>query len=179
MVLPLTPPPSLQPEVIQGDRYYAPSGDMWSLGVCLYAMLCGFLPFDDQDLKRLGAKIRRGKNTGAIPPLWMELNRRWAGLFKEPEHLSAQALDLLHGLINVDAEVRPFVVELALAACLVLLRLACSCCCLLAQRVACLSQGRLTMAQVLRHPWTLGPNPATEQVVFASTISKQLDRQVS
>eukprot|EP00730_Choanoeca_flexa_P001127 TRINITY_DN10489_c0_g1_i2.p1 TRINITY_DN10489_c0_g1~~TRINITY_DN10489_c0_g1_i2.p1 ORF type:complete len:525 (+),score=128.57 TRINITY_DN10489_c0_g1_i2:195-1577(+) len=75
------------PEVIQGDRYFAPTGDMWSLGICLYAMLCGFLPFDDPDLKRLGAKIRRGT-------------------FKEPSHLSADALDLLHGLINTNPDER-------------------------------------------------------------------------
>lgn len=35
------------PEMIAGNRYNGLMSDLWSCGVVLYAMLCGFLPFED------------------------------------------------------------------------------------------------------------------------------------
>jgi carbon catabolite-derepressing protein kinase len=48
------------PEVIRGARYTGPEIDVWSSGVILYVMLCGRLPFEDEDVQRLFAKINRG-----------------------------------------------------------------------------------------------------------------------
>lgn len=41
------------PEILQGKPYNAVASDMWSLGVILYIMTCGKMPFDDSNLKRL------------------------------------------------------------------------------------------------------------------------------
>ncbi|GLD99787.1 hypothetical protein PINS_up008515 [Pythium insidiosum] len=36
------------PEMIQGKLYSGPLADLWSLGVVLFAMVCGYLPFEGQ-----------------------------------------------------------------------------------------------------------------------------------
>ncbi|NXN70002.1 MELK kinase, partial [Himantopus himantopus] len=49
------------PELIQGKAYIGSEADIWSMGVLLYALLCGFLPFDDNSLVAIYRKIMRGK----------------------------------------------------------------------------------------------------------------------
>ena len=49
------------PEMIEGKNKYEPLGvDVWSCGVILYAMLCGCLPFEDNDTSKLYQKILAG-----------------------------------------------------------------------------------------------------------------------
>ena len=45
------------PEMIAGNRYHGLKSDIWSCGVVLYAMLCGYLPFEDQKTSNLYKKI--------------------------------------------------------------------------------------------------------------------------
>ena len=47
------------PEVIRGGVYAGPEIDVWSSGVILYVMLCGRLPFEDDDVQVLFQKISR------------------------------------------------------------------------------------------------------------------------
>jgi BR serine/threonine kinase len=48
------------PEVVRGIAYDGRIADVWSLGVILYAMIAGYLPFEDGSLNNLLNKIKRG-----------------------------------------------------------------------------------------------------------------------
>lgn len=45
------------PEMIAGQRYNGLMSDLWSCGVVLFAMLCGYLPYEDQKTSDLYKKI--------------------------------------------------------------------------------------------------------------------------
>ena len=71
------------PEMLGGKEYLAPPVDIWSSGIVLYAMLCGYLPFEHEDNEELYKKICKGKFT--LPPF-----------------LSDNAKDLLTKILNTD-----------------------------------------------------------------------------
>ncbi|GLT74398.1 hypothetical protein SLA2020_462010 [Shorea laevis] len=71
------------PEVISGKLYAGPEIDVWSCGVILYALLCGTLPFDDENIPNLYKKIKHG-------------------MYTLPSHLSAGARDLIPRMLIVD-----------------------------------------------------------------------------
>ena len=75
------------PEMLSGKKYNGINIDIWSSGIVLYAMLCGYLPFEDNDNPKLYKKIIKG-------------------VFETPEFLSPLAVDLLHRILNVDPEKR-------------------------------------------------------------------------
>ncbi|XP_068607246.1 maternal embryonic leucine zipper kinase [Brachionichthys hirsutus] len=56
------------PELIQGKAYIGSEADVWSMGVLLFALLCGYLPFDDDNCMLLYRKITSGKYDN---PRWL------------------------------------------------------------------------------------------------------------
>lgn len=57
----------MAPELFSGKKITPHVGlDVWSMGVILYGMLCGQLPFRDQNQKKTIEKISAGKYT--FPP---------------------------------------------------------------------------------------------------------------
>ncbi|KAM6471559.1 maternal embryonic leucine zipper kinase isoform 1-T2 [Liasis olivaceus] len=81
------------PELIQGKAYIGSEADIWSMGVLLYALLCGFLPFDDDNMMALYRKIVRGK-------------------YDIPKWLSPGSILLLHQMLQVDPKKRIMVKHL-------------------------------------------------------------------
>jgi hypothetical protein len=61
------------PELLNARVYTGPEVDVWSFGVVLYVLVCGKVPFDDQSMPALHAKIKRGL---VEYPVWLS-----AGMF--------------------------------------------------------------------------------------------------
>ncbi|TFK51778.1 Pkinase-domain-containing protein [Heliocybe sulcata] len=90
------------PEVIMGKSYNGFSSDIWSCGVVLYALLAGRLPFDDEDLGTLLAKVKIGKFTmpNSFDPLAKDLISRM--LEKDTAKRITMAEILQHPFYNME-----------------------------------------------------------------------------
>jgi serine/threonine protein kinase len=64
------------PELLNAKVYTGPEVDVWSFGVVLYVLVCGKVPFDDQSMPALHAKIKRGL---VEYPVWLSAGEH-AGL---------------------------------------------------------------------------------------------------
>ncbi|KAJ1719085.1 hypothetical protein LPJ53_006087, partial [Coemansia erecta] len=77
----------IPPEIVRGIRYTGPEVDIWSMGVLLYFMLCGCMPFESEDRKEVFYKIERGR-------------------FYMPPNLSKEAQNLIQHMLTVDPRQR-------------------------------------------------------------------------
>ena len=75
------------PEMIAGKNYSGLKADIWSSGVILYAMVCGYLPFEDP-------------NTGELYKKILACN------YKAPKFISHEAKDLIKCILNTDPDLR-------------------------------------------------------------------------
>ena len=61
LVTPCGSPSYTPPEMIKGYKYNGFAVDIWTTGIILYGMLCGYLPFEEKDTKALFKKIIKCK----------------------------------------------------------------------------------------------------------------------
>ena len=73
--------------MIAGKKYGGTQIDTWSCGIILFALVSGYLPFEDPDTTELYKKILIGK-------------------YKVPDFVSNQAKDLIHQILISDPDKR-------------------------------------------------------------------------
>lgn len=75
------------PEMIAGQQYVPSLCDIWSCGVILFAIICGFLPFEDQNTSNLYNKILRAE-------------------YQLPRFVSKAAKEIISGMLTTDPTAR-------------------------------------------------------------------------
>ncbi|KAL7408981.1 kinase-like domain-containing protein, partial [Mrakia frigida] len=81
------------PEMLTGKKYVGEEVDVWSMGIILYCLLCGGLPFDDDDEEVMKRMIIQG-------------------VYEEPEWLAEEPLSLIRSMLSLDPAKRPCVKEI-------------------------------------------------------------------
>eukprot|EP01022_Parablepharisma_sp_SALTPOND_P008027 TRINITY_DN135091_c3_g1_i1.p1 TRINITY_DN135091_c3_g1~~TRINITY_DN135091_c3_g1_i1.p1 ORF type:complete len:508 (-),score=40.44 TRINITY_DN135091_c3_g1_i1:1141-2664(-) len=81
-------PSYMAPEIVNKQEYLGPPADIWSIGVLMYALLCGTYPFKAESERELYKKIARG-------------------VYTFPPHISMNARDLIRKLLQMDPRKRP------------------------------------------------------------------------
>lgn len=81
------------PEMVSGEGYDAIKSDYWSLGVTLYAMCCGYLPFENDNTNQL----------------YREINK---GIIQFPKFIDKRAKNLIKKLLSINPNKRPDLKEI-------------------------------------------------------------------
>jgi len=75
------------PEMIAGHKYVGALADIWSMGVILFALVCGYLPFEDSSTGKLYQKILNGD-------------------YQAPNFISPAVRDLIRRILTTDPKKR-------------------------------------------------------------------------
>lgn len=81
------------PELLQARQYTGPEVDVWSFGIVLYVLVCGKVPFDDQSMPQLHAKIKKG-------------------FVEYPPWLTPECRNLISRMLNTDPQQRATLSEI-------------------------------------------------------------------
>ncbi|EAU38953.1 hypothetical protein ATEG_00307 [Aspergillus terreus NIH2624] len=81
------------PELLQARQYTGPEVDVWSFGIVLYVLVCGKVPFDDQSMPKLHAKIKQGA-------------------FEFPQGLTAECRSIISRMLVTDPKQRASLAEI-------------------------------------------------------------------
>nr|OQO22273.1 hypothetical protein B0A51_09330 [Rachicladosporium sp. CCFEE 5018] len=81
------------PELLQAKAYTGPEVDIWSFGIVLYVLVCGKVPFDDQSMPQLHAKIKKG-------------------IVEYPPWLTPECKNLIARMLNTDPQQRATLSEI-------------------------------------------------------------------
>ena len=84
LVTPCGSPCYASPEMIRGEEYNGADNDIWATGIILFAMLCGYLPFENDE---------NSKNNNLL------FKKILSGKLYYPEYLSDTAVDLMKKIL--------------------------------------------------------------------------------
>ena len=108
-------PSYASPEIIKGEIYNGFKIDVWASGIILFAMLCGYLPFDDDEEEEKEDDSKNKKyfsqsNTNSKEEKSEDneilFQKILEGKIEFPEYLSENAVDLIKKMLVVDPEDR-------------------------------------------------------------------------
>lgn len=87
--------------MIAGKKYQGLQVDIWSCGVIMFALICGYLPFEDPNTSQLYKKIIAG-----------DFQVHIFVVRKIPKFVSAEARDLMKCILNTDPTKRYTIKEI-------------------------------------------------------------------
>ena len=85
-------PSYMSPEIVSKKEYFGGPADVWACGVLLFTLLCGTFPF---------------KSVTTEKELFRKINRGIFNISVGPQHMSAEAKDLIKEMLTVDPTERP------------------------------------------------------------------------
>ena len=114
LATPCGSPSYASPEIIKGEIYDGFKIDVWASGIILFAMLCGYLPFDDDEEeekeeshdKRYFSQSNTNNKEEKSEDNEVLFQKILEGKIEFPDYLSDVAIDLIKKMLVVEPEDR-------------------------------------------------------------------------